>query len=145
MQFNWVNLFGAMVVVILLLPNIIYVLKNKGMENRCRNKAMNIMEQIGRYACIIFMWLPLFVWEFGFQSLGAFLFYIFGNTLLLTVYWILWVFYFKKPRNPVAMALAIIPTCIFLLSGLLLHYWLLIISAIVFGIGHIYVTFQNYD
>lgn len=41
------------------------------------------------------------------------------------------------------MALAIIPTGIFLLSGITLRYVLLIVSAVLFGMAHIYVTYQN--
>lgn len=36
------------------------------------------------------------------------------------------------------MALAIIPICMFLLSGITLRHVLLVVSAVVFGIGHIY-------
>ena len=42
-----------------------------------------------------------------------------------------------------ALALAILPTCIFLLSGVLLRHWLLVCSAVLFGIGHIFVTQRN--
>ena len=42
-----------------------------------------------------------------------------------------------------ALSLAIIPACIFLLSGLLLRHWLLAGFAILFAIAHIYVTRQN--
>ena len=41
------------------------------------------------------------------------------------------------------MALAIIPICMFLLSGITLRHMLLVVSAVVFGIGHIYITYQN--
>lgn len=53
MEFGWINLFGATIVIILLIPNIFYAIKNKDIENRCRNKIMNAIEQIGRYGCII--------------------------------------------------------------------------------------------
>ncbi|MBR4060742.1 MAG: hypothetical protein IKK03_12990 [Lachnospiraceae bacterium] len=41
------------------------------------------------------------------------------------------------------MALAVISVCIFLLSGWMLDYWLLVVSAAVFGVAHIYVTKEN--
>lgn len=40
---------------------------------------MNLIEQIGRYACIIFMWLPLLVWKFGFAIVSELLIYLAGN------------------------------------------------------------------
>lgn len=84
MQFNPINLFGFIIVAIMLIPNIIYGIKFKGVENKCTKQAM-------------------------------------GK----------------------AMALAVIPTCIFLLSGLTLYHWALVVTAGIFGLGHIYVTYQN--
>lgn len=37
----------------------------------------------------------------------------------------------------VAVALAAIPTIIFLLCGILLRHWLLVAAALLFGVGHI--------
>jgi hypothetical protein len=68
MEFGWINVFGAVIVVLLLIPNIVYAIKNKGEKNLCANRFMNVVEQIGRYACIVLMWLPLLVWKFGFAS-----------------------------------------------------------------------------
>ena len=62
MEFNPINLFGFIIVVIMLIPNIIYGIKFKGLENKCTNKAMNIIEQVGRYGSMALMVLPLFVW-----------------------------------------------------------------------------------
>lgn len=104
---------------------------------------MNIIEQVGRYGSMTFMILPLFVWEFGFSSVFMMFIYVLGNGTLLLAYLIIWVFYFKKQTMGKAMMLAIIPTCIFLLSGLTLYHWALVVAAVIFGLGHIYVTYQN--
>jgi len=101
---------------------------------------MNLIEQIGRYGCIILMWLPLFVWKFGFCGNNMFLLYFMGNGFLLLLYIFFWILYFNRKSADRAIILAIIPVCIFLLSGLLLHHWALVVSAILFGLGHIYVT-----
>jgi len=43
------------------------------------------------------------------------------------------------------MLLAVIPVCMFILSGVTLGHVLLIISGVIFGIGHISVTLhENY-
>lgn len=70
--------------------------------------------------------------------------YLFANSALLIAYLIIWGFYFKKPSVRKALALAIIPTAIFLISGLTLRHWLLVAAALLFGTGHIYVTYQNH-
>ena len=143
MEFGWINFLGAGIVLVMLLPNLVYALNNRGAKNRCRNKLMNVIEQVGRYGCFLLMWLPLLVWEFGFQKLELLVIYLFGNGLLLCAYLIVWVFYFKGKSTCKSMLLAILPTCIFLLSGLTLHHWLLVFSAALFGVGHLYVTWQN--
>ncbi|MBQ7202485.1 MAG: hypothetical protein IJS03_00555 [Eubacterium sp.] len=143
MQFGWINAFGAVIVVLMLIPNIVYAIKNKGNKNLCTNKFMNIVEQLGRYACIILMWLPLLVWEFGFRSVGEMIAYFVLNGVLLAAYWLIFALYMKQKSLKLALALAIIPSCIFLFSGLLLRHWLLVGFALLFAVGHIYVTSKN--
>lgn len=143
MRFGWINIFGAGIVILMLIPNILYAIKNKGEQNLCKNPFMNAMEQIGRYGCIILMWLPLLVWKFGFASVYGLFLYLVGNGILLAAYWLVFMKYFKKKTAACALALAILPVCIFLLSGLLLRHWLLVGFAILFAFGHIYVTQKN--
>ena len=143
MNFGWLNLFGGGIVLLILIPNVVYALKNKGEENLCKNRFMNLIEQVGRYACMLLMWFPLFVWEFGFASTFEMLLYFVGNAALLLAYWIIYALYLNRKTTPRALALAILPTCIFLLCGIMLHHWLLVGFAILFGVGHIYVIYHN--
>ena len=143
MEFGWINVFGAVIVVLMLIPNIVYAIKNKGEKNLCANRFMNIVEQVGRYACIALMCLPLLVWKFGFASVLDMMLYMACNGLLLAAYWITFAFYMKRRSVRLALVLAVLPACIFLLSGILLQHWLLAGFAVVFAIGHIYVTYKN--
>ena len=59
-------------------------------------------------------------------------------------YLIIWRFYFIRPTLKIALCLAILSTLIFLISGVLLRHWLLVVAAVLFGIGHIYITVQNH-
>lgn len=140
---SWLNLFGLIIVVLIMIPNIIYAIKFRDTKNLCENKIMNILEQIGRYASMFLMIFNIGITEFGFTSIEVFLVYMFGNVILLLLYWIIWILYFIKQNSWKSMALALIPTLIFLLCGITLGHILLIISAVIFGIGHIYVTYQN--
>ena len=79
MEFGWINVFGAVIVVLMLIPNIVYAIKNKGEKNLCTNRFMNVVEQVGRYACIVLMWLPLLVWKFGFASVLDMMLYMACN------------------------------------------------------------------
>ena len=143
MEFGWINLIGAIIVTLILIPNIVYALRNNSPDDQPHNTVMILLEQIGRYSCIIFMWLPLLVWKFEFKSIAAMSLYLGGNTLLVVLYYIFWRLYFKHGGNFNAIVLSVIPTCIFLLSGFLLRHWLLMISAVLFGIGHIYITAKS--
>ena len=143
MEFGWINIFGAVIVILMLIPNIVYAIKNKDEKNYCTNLFMNIIEQIGRYACIVLMWLPLLVWKFGFASVFEMMLYLACNGLLLAVYWITFAIYMNRKSLQLALVLAIVPACIFIFSGILLRHWLLAGFAILFAVGHIYVTYKN--
>ncbi len=143
MEFGWINIFGAVIVILMLIPNIVYAIKNKDEKNYCTNLFMNIIEQIGRYACIVLMWLPLLVWKFGFASVFEMILYLACNGLFLAVYWITFAIYMNRKSLQLALVLAIVPACIFIFSGILLRHWLLAGFAILFAVGHIYVTYKN--
>ena len=60
MKFGWINGFGGLVVIIMLIPNIIYAVKNQGKENNCKCVVINAIEQIGSPT--------FFGWVFGFNG-----------------------------------------------------------------------------
>lgn len=140
---NWINVWGIAIIVIILIPNIAYAISHKGQKNLCKNKLMNIIEQVGRYACIIFMIFDVGKDGFGFYSPEAFGVYLVGNIMLLIAYLAFWCLYFIAWGYNRAMMLAVIPSAIFLLCGITLQNWLLIASAVIFSVGHIYVTHDN--
>ena len=127
-----------------MIPNIIFTGRFGKVKNKCGNKAMLVVEQIGRYASIALMFIPVVAGlKFGFRNESVFLVYAFGNAGLLLAYILNWWSYFRKQSPKKAIILAMIPTCIFLLNGITLMHWLLMLAAVLFGIGHIYVTKQN--
>ena len=142
MSFNLINLAGAAIIILLLIPNIIYAARRESGGGASRGIAA-IGEQIGRYTCMAFMILPIFIREFGFKSVGEMLLYIISNVFLIMAYYAFWISYSKKEKKWSAVALAIIPTCIFLLTGAVLRHWILVASAILFGICHIYITWTS--
>lgn len=105
---------------------------------------MNFAEQLGRYASMILMILPLGIWEFGFASSEEMIVYFAANIVLLAVYVIVWLLFSKKQDFTKAMILAVISVLVFAVCGILLRHWLLVASAAVFAVGHIYVTAKNF-
>lgn len=140
---SWINLFGLIIVILLLIPNIIYAIKHRGEPRPPVSKTALILENIGRYACMLLMVLNIGLMEFGFGSIIGLLVYLFGNASLLIAYWICYMTYLKKPSKDLSILLSIIPVIIFLLSGLALRHWLLVAAAILFGAAHIYVTRES--
>lgn len=145
MEFGWINAAGGTVVVLLLVPNLLYAWKRPGGTNRCESRLMNALEQIGRYGSMALMVFPVGAGKFGFPGVGAMLAYLLGNGGLLVCYWSCWALYLRRATRDRALALAVIPACIFLLSGLTLRHWPLVLSGAVFAVGHIFVTRSNYD
>lgn len=146
MEFNWFSLFGAVIVILIMIPNIIYALK-RAKETKTEvtiPKYLSVCEQIGRYGCIVLMWLPLFVREFGLKSVSAFLIYFFLNGILLLTYFCIWSSYFKKKSFTKGILLAIIPAVIFVLSGFLLRHWCLVGFALLFGLAHGIITYMTH-
>lgn len=141
---NWINTYGICFVIAILIPNILYALRHKGQENKCKNRLMNLMEQLGRYGCMLTMCSGLGFHPFWFSSVSALTAYVYGNPLLILAYWLCWIPYWRKPGKGLALALALLPTAVFLLSGITMQYHLLTVLAVVFGIGHGYVTMHNH-
>lgn len=140
---DWFSIFGLIFLVGILVPNIFYAFRFRNQKNKCHNKVMNLLEQIGRYSCMFFMVFQVGFHKIGFASVDAFLIYTAGNMILILCYWIGWFLLFRRQTGFRRMALAVIPTCIFLLCGITLRHVFLIISGTVFGIAHIYVTKKN--
>ncbi|MBO7133836.1 MAG: hypothetical protein J6W06_06750 [Bacteroidales bacterium] len=138
---NWINIFGLITIVLILFPNIIYAIKFRVKENKCNCcRSMYILEQIGRYGSIFLMSFNIGIAEFGFASEGHFLAYLIANVTLIIAYYIVYALYFKQQSNWESMALAIIPSCIFLIDGLLLRHYPLVSFAIIFAFSHICIT-----
>lgn len=129
--------------IIMMVPNIIFAIKNKGIENVCTNKVMNVMEQIGRYTSMFLLIFNVGILEWGFHSNESFVMWCLMVFLLLMLYLFIWTFYFKSKNYRLALLLAIIPSIIFIISGFFMRHLLLIISGMIFSIGHIYITIIN--
>lgn len=146
MAFGWLNLTGFLIIALMMIPNILFMGRTRGMEgmeDKCTSKPMHILEQIGRYGCMVLMVFPLLVWKFGFASAESFVLWSALCATMLIAYYVCWIFYFRKPSLPVALWLAILPSAIFILRGVFLRHWLLTAFGVIFAVGHIYITWIN--
>ncbi len=149
MKWNWLNAAGLAVVILMLVPNLIYVCRVRPSPPPCRNRYMNLLEQAGRYGAMLFMVVPLGVpgCEFAFSStrhFEVFLCWLALAAILLIFYNVYWFRFFKKASLKTAMVLAVIPSILFIGHGLALRHGLLCLFGALFAAGHCCVTAQNY-
>lgn len=137
------NPLGIAIILLMMAPNVIFALRHRDMENKCKNRLINLLEQIGRYGCLVLMIICIGLDKFGFGSVEDFLIYLFGSALLLLAYFIFWILYGKSPSRKKALALTIIPCCLFLLCGVTLRQWPLVVFAVFFCVCHVCVTLSN--
>ena len=141
---EWFNVFGLVFITVIMIPNIIFALKHKdAFENRNQNKAIEIIEQIGRFGCFGFMIFNIPSTWFGWWSDEAFTIYLLVDALLIVVYLTIWIVCWRKNNVFRALALSIIPSVIFLFSGIICRSLLLIISSLLFAPTHIFISYKN--
>ena len=141
---SWVNLYGLIFMAVIMIPNIVFAIKcRSGFENRQENKFVEMLEQIGRYGCFLFMVINIPKTWFGFWSDEAFALYLIVDTALILAYCVIWAVCFKKNSLFRALSLSIIPSVIFLFSGIMSRSVLLIISAVIFAPCHILISYKN--
>ena len=141
---EWFNYIGLIFVALLLIPNIIFAFKNKGEQNKQNNKVLGIFEQIGRYGSMIFMIFNIPYIVFGYYFACGQILYIAINSALMLVYYILWIIFWKKDCLAKSLLLSILPSILFIISGVLIVNIPLIAFAIIFAVFHILISVKNY-
>ena len=141
---KWFNGFGLIFVAAILIPNILFAIKCKdGFENRWKNPWGEAIEQIGRFGCFGFMIINIPGTCFGWWSDEAFAIYLAVDAILVLAYCIIWIICFKKSSRFRALALSILPSVLFLFSGIMSRSILLNIAAVLFAPSHIMISYQN--
>ena len=127
-----------------MIPNVIFALKCKdGFENQWKNRWVEAIEQIGRFGCFGFMIIHIPGTWFGWWSDEAFAVYLIVDTILAALYCLIWIVCFRKNSVFRALALSIIPSVLFLFSGIMSRSVLLIIAAVLFAPSHIAISYKN--
>ena len=141
---EWINIFGVIFIAIIMIPNIIYALKIKdGFENKWNNKLIEIVEQIGRFGCFGFMVVNILGTWFGWRSDEALAMYLIVNVVLIILYCVIWIICFRKNTIFKALALSIIPSVIFMFSGIMSRSVLLVVESLLFAPAHILISYKN--
>ena len=118
---GWFNYYGLAVMAVVMIPNIIYAVKNKGnVADTYNNKLATVAEQVGRYGCFAFMIFNIPYSYFNFWFDYAIIVYLAVNGGLCLAYLIFWIICRNKSGKLRALALSVIPSCIFIFSGVML-------------------------
>ncbi len=140
----WINIFGAVFIAVIMIPNIIYALKCRdGFENKWNNKGVEVVEQIGRFGCFGFMVVNIPGTWFGWWSDEALAMYLIVNVVLIILYCVIWIICFRKNTIFKALALSIIPSVIFMFSGIMSRSVLLVVASLLFAPAHILISYKN--
>ena len=138
---EWINIFGAVFIAVIMVPNIIFTLKYKdGFENKWNNKGVEVVEQIGRFG---FMVINIPGTWFGWRSDEALAMYLIVNVVLIILYCVIWIICFRKNTIFKALALSIIPSVIFMFSGIMSRSVLLVVESLLFAPAHILISYKN--
>lgn len=141
---DWFNYYGLIIMGIIMLPNVVFSITHKNdFENSYSNKCVEILEQIGRYCCFVLMIfnIPATYFNFWFdRALGV---YLIVNGILCLAYCLFWVVCWNKSGKLRALSLSIIPSVIFLFSGIMLAYIPLIVFAALFAVNHVLISYKN--
>ena len=140
---DWLNIYGLVIMIIIMIPNIVFAMREKNFGSKYNNKLIEVIEQIGRFGSMFLMIFNISFLNYGYWFSNAKKVYMILVAVLALAYCLTWVLYFKKATISKAMALAIIPTLIFLFSGLISLNILLIITSVLFGIGHLIISYYN--
>lgn len=141
---KWLNPFGLILIIVIMIPNIVFAIKCKdGFVNKWNNKYVEDIEQVGRFGCFGFMIINIPKTYFGWWSDEAFAIYLIVDVILGALYCMIWIICFKKNSIFRALALSIIPSVLFLFSGIMSRSILLIIASILFAPSHIMISYKN--
>lgn len=141
---DWFNYYGLAIMAVVMIPNIIYSLKRKdGGADSYKNKAVIIAEQIGRYGCLALMIFNIPYTYFNFWFDYALIVYLSVNGGLCLAYLIFWVICWNGNGKLKALSLSIIPSAIFLFSGVVLANIPLTVFAVLFAVNHILISYKN--
>lgn len=138
------NFYGLAIIAILLIPNIIYGIKHRGDEVwSYKNKLVEILEGLGRFGCIIFMLYNGTSKYLNFWFKSGLTVYLSVNGGLCALYLIFWGVCWNRNDLLKALSLSIIPSLIFLFSGIAISNVCLIIFSLFFAVSHIFISCKN--
>ena len=141
---GWFNYYGLAIIAIIMIPNIIFAVKCKDkFANLYINATVEVLEQIGRYGCMILMVFNIPHTYFNFWFDNALTVYLAVNGCLCVAYLVCWIVFWRKNGIARALTLSILPSLVFIFSGVMILSIPLIVVAVIFTVNHILLSCKN--
>ena len=138
------NYWGFIFTIVILIPNIIFAITCKdGYENRYQNKLVAYLEQIVRFGCFISMFLIIPFMNKGYWFKQGKTAYLVLGVILVILYCLGWIAFWKENSIRKSLYLSIIPSLLFIESGIISGNIILLIFAIIFAPCHILISYKN--
>lgn len=134
---------GLCYLILLVVPNVIWATRQKGNANKIpENKILLWFERVGQVSVVV---CALIFSNFNPTRFDAWTAWLLASGACMLLYLVAWVRYFLRPSQKtfygrllfIPLPLAVLPVFAFLLLGIYGKVIWLVMSAIVFGIGHI--------
>lgn len=136
------NLYALPVITVLFIVWLIFRKTDKKYQPKKEdiNRGLKAFEQIGGFAVIFLMVCGFGIQGNGFLSETMRNFWIVSMVFLLLLHILSFIMFYRSRNHTLHMLTAIFPSVIFILTGLLEQDPPLLLFAIIFAIGKIYVT-----
>lgn len=141
---DWFNYYGLAIMAIIMIPNIVCAVKQKNdFVNNYHNKAVEILEQVSRYACFALMIFNIPYTFIGFYFPLGEAVYVIVNAVLVLAYCLCFIIFWKKSGIVKALLLSIIPSLIFIFSSIMIANAPLFVFSMIFTVTHILISVKN--
>ncbi|MCQ4023159.1 MULTISPECIES: hypothetical protein [unclassified Ruminococcus] len=141
---NWLNLYGLIFMAVIMVPNIIVSVKRKDLfVNKYNNKTIIMLEQVGRFSSFILMVINIPYLCLGYFFNNAETIYIITNAVLCFLYCLCWLLFRGKSCVFKSLALSVLPSVMFIFSGIITLNIPLIVASVIFTFCHITISYKN--
>lgn len=141
---GWFNYIGLIFIILIMIPNIIYLFCHQDdFKQKYKNRIVEALEQVGRYGSFFFMIFNIPYTYFSFWFLNGLIVYIIVGASLIFVYLLSWVLFWSRHQIIRAYLLSIIPSALFIFSGIMLLSIPLLIFSLIFAFSHITISLKN--
>lgn len=141
---------GMIFLILLIIPNLIWTKHQpKGYAPQNESKVLRIFERVGQ---VLVVCTSLIFADFNPRGWSAWTLWLVAAAVSMLLYELWWIRYFKSQRTPtdfyssffgIPIAGAVLPVIAFFLLGIYGKVLWLMISTVVFGIGHIGIHLQH--